>query len=206
MEMLELFPTVVGTTQRNDLNDHSVVFSAIKNEWIGDPINDLLCQTHNSIHKIKELNPITEFVTQSVVEYLQQHQFTFDPADLYVASCWANAGNTTSKTHETHYHFNSFVSAVYYLSAPEGSGALYFPHPNVPLYLLQPNVAISNNLNSIGFRIRPQAGKCIIFRSSTAHGVRQNNLKPTDTRLSIGYTFNIKRLGENSHSSNYEEL
>jgi uncharacterized protein (TIGR02466 family) len=206
MEMLELFPTVVGTTQRNDLSDHSAVFSALKNEWAGDPINSLLCQTHNQIHKIKELNSITEFVTQSVVEYLQQHQFTFDPADLYVASCWANAGNTTSKTHETHYHFNSFVSAVYYLAAPEGSGSLYFPHPNIQAYLLQPNIGQSNKLNSIGFRMRPEAGKCVIFRSSTAHGVHQNNLKPTDTRLSIGYTFNIKRIGENSHSSNYEEL
>jgi uncharacterized protein (TIGR02466 family) len=206
MEMLELFPTVVGTTQRDDLSDHSAVFSALKNEWMGDPIDNLLCQTHNRIHKIKALDPITEFVTKSVVDYAQQHQFTFDPADLYVASCWANAGNTTSRTHSTHYHFNSFVSAVYYLSVPEGSGALYFPHPTIQAYLLQPNIEQSNKFNSIGFQIRPQAGQCVVFRSSTAHGVHQNNLKPNHTRLSIGYTFNIKRIGENSHSSNYEEL
>jgi uncharacterized protein (TIGR02466 family) len=206
MEMLELFPTVVGTTQRNDLTDHSVVFSALQNEWHIDPRIVPNTQTRNGIHKLKELNSINEFVTQSVVDYIQQHQFIFDPADLYIASSWANAGNSNSKTHETHYHFNSFISAVYYLYAPEGSGSLYFPHPNTPAYLLQPNVDKHNKYNSLGFQIKPQEGKCIIFRSSTPHGVHQNNLKPNATRISIGYTFNIRRMGENSHSSNYEEL
>ena len=206
MEMLELFPTVVATTQRNDLSDHSAVSSALATEWHNDPKLAANTQTGNGIHRLPHLQSITTFVTDSVIDYIKQHQFAFDPMDLYIASSWANISTGDSKTHDTHYHFNSFISAVYYLQAPAGSGSIYFPHPNAQAYLLQPNVGIHNKYNAMKFGIKPEQGKCIVFRSSTPHGVLQNNLAPTATRISIGYTFNIKRIGENSHSSNYEEL
>jgi uncharacterized protein (TIGR02466 family) len=205
MNLLQLFPTVVGTIQRDDISDHPSVLEALDKEWKIEPRNGLV-HTSNGLQYNDALKDVHEFVTNSVVEYLQSHEFVFDSKDLYIASCWANMSLNEIKSHEAHYHYNSLVSAVYYPSVPKGSGGLVFQHPNPALNLLQPNVGKPNSFNSPNFRLQPEEGMCVVFRSSTLHSTIHNQFREKQRRVSIGYTFNIKDIGRDSHSSNYEEL
>jgi uncharacterized protein (TIGR02466 family) len=205
MNLLQLFPTVIGTTQREDISDHPNVLEALDKEWSIEP-RDGLVHTGNGLQYNDALKNIHEFVTGSVIDYLNEHEFAFDAKDLYIASCWANLSLNEIKSHESHCHYNSLVSAVYYPSVPEGSGGLIFQHPNPTLNLLQPNVGKSNGFNSPNFKLQPKEGMCVVFRSSTLHCTIHNQFQKNQRRVSIGYTFNIKDLGRDSHSSNYEEL
>jgi uncharacterized protein (TIGR02466 family) len=217
MELLRLFPTTIGIFKNintachrqlyDRLNQLAVLETArIKSQLLEQNIKDRTIdnffQSRSGLHLNSMFDNITNFVQQSALNYALECGFDIDPTKLYIADSWFNHSTGYIATHTPHTHSNSFLSAVYYLSAPEGSGSLYFLHPNMQVNSIDPDHKTQTVDNSTEFVIEPEEGMCVIFKSSTTHGVSSNSLD-SKNRISIAYNFNVSNLGEKSISSHY---
>jgi uncharacterized protein (TIGR02466 family) len=212
-KIYHLFPTTVGLYQ----NPNNVAYTDLKtfleekmevyqnsNFISKNPNLKEFYQTSTGIHKLKYLEDLNNIVTGFVLDYLLKCNYNVSLEDLYIADCWANISTGNSTTHIPHTHSNSLISAVYFLSAPQGSSSLYFLHPCMQVNSLDPDHKITSIENSSEFAIEPENGQCAVFKSSTIHGTSSNSLI-SNNRISIAYTFNIKQIGKNSLFSHYEK-
>jgi len=128
----ELFPTVVGFYELDIDNDflYNSVKDLEKNKD-GRYLDDLIFQSRGNLHQHKDFETLNTKISNCVLDYLNKHSYKFWTHDLYISNCWANLSKDYACTHRAHIHRNTLVSAVYFINAPEGSGKLYFPHPNV---------------------------------------------------------------------------
>jgi hypothetical protein len=204
LKVTEIFPTVIGNISRDDIIDDAIVTNVIKSKWTR-PATELVNQTDGSLHLLEELSSLNNFVLDGVCQYLKTYQYEFKDTDLYIASCWGNSSRGNSTSHNAHHHANSLMSAVYYVSAPEGSSRLVMEHPNTLINCLDPHFTINNSYNSTSYRIQPKQGNCVIFKSSTRHYTTPNSLSNNEERISIGYTFNLSRLGSLTNLGRYDE-
>jgi uncharacterized protein (TIGR02466 family) len=100
---------------------------------------------------------------------------------------WINV-NKNNTFQEFHFHPNNSISAIYYISAPEGSGSLVFEDPKQPDMMPLKNIKERNALSQMVSEFKPQTGKLIIFRSYMRHLVSTgNNIEP---RISVAFNFN----------------
>lgn len=150
-------------------------------DWYGNTYN-----THGTYELTKDLRfrPLLNIITMHVHEYAKAHN-SF--ANYKIRGSWLNISKQ-SDFQEFHTHNDSIISAVYYLSAPPGSGALVFEDPKEPdMYSLQ-NIKEKNNLSFTRIKYEAIEGKLIIFRSYLRHMVEPN--KNTEPRISIALNYN----------------
>ena len=210
-QIKELFPTQVGFYERTDINDHSKIMDMLEDikkeklKLIGDTDNKSLTDFIQTDTGFDNEIPIKlkNFVKDCVYDYARKCNYSLSYDDLYIADCWANYSKGNVTTHTPHIHSNSMFSVVYYLSAPRGSGSLYFLHPNMQVNSLEPDPTVMGVKNSSEFAIDPAEGMCVVFRSNTIHGTSANTIT-NGCRANIAFTFNIKNLGKRSIMSHYE--
>lgn len=191
----ELFPTVVGFYELNQV-DNLRICQHVKKLRGESQAN--IFQTNGNLHKDSELYDLNNAVTTCVKNYLDAHKYSYSKDNLYISNCWANESGNLACTHRSHIHRNTLISAVYFASVPPGSGKLYFPHNNLLAEMLRPESLELHPYNWLEYLVNPIPGLCVIFKSSTQHGVEQNHLNNNDTRISIAYTYNISDIGEGS--------
>ena len=197
----ELFPTVLGFYELPNI-DNSVLIKHVDNlrqRQSGIFDNGNIYQSTGTLHQDNELTQLNNYVTKCVENYLDTHKYQYNKDNLYISNCWANSSGNLACTHRSHIHRNTIISAVYFVSVPSGSGKLYFPHSNLSAEMLRPETAELHPYNWLEYLVNPTPGLCVIFKSSTQHGVEQNNISGDDHRLSIAYTYNIKDIGEGSN-------
>lgn len=102
-------------------------------------------------------------------------------------STWMNINNK-NEWQEFHSHPNSIFSAVYYVSAPEGSGNIIFEDPREPDMLPLKNITKRNSLTNSRAQYKPEDGMLIIFRSYLRHMVQPGS--NTHARISFALNFN----------------
>jgi uncharacterized protein (TIGR02466 family) len=86
-----------------------------------------------------------------------------------------------------HTHNESTISAVYYISAPPGSGKIVFEDPREPDMLPIRDIPDRNDLSYIKVGYEPQVGQLLIFRSYLRHMVTLNtSILP---RISVAFNF-----------------
>lgn len=101
-------------------------------------------------------------------------------------TAWFNI-NSAGTFQEYHHHSNSIFSAIYYVTAPEGSGSVVFEDPREPEMMPVKEVNLLNSLTFVTARYKPVAGNLIIFRSHLRHLVEPGT--NTDPRISIAFNF-----------------
>lgn len=147
------------------------------------------CDVYTSYQKHNLMNdtlfkPLINKITDSV--YIFAQSFTSN----YRYTCsesWINI-NRAKHYQEYHYHPDATFSAIYYLSAPEGSGNTVFRSPLEPDMLSIKN--LSSELNYLSNRscIYPATtDRLIIFRSYLEHMVKQGT--NTEDRISLSFNF-----------------
>lgn len=217
VSLIRLFPTTIGIFKNKDHTSHKtaidrineitaheqqVIFKKMQQRGIKDMVVENFYQSKSNLHHDFTFEPIINFVKKKAFEYAIDCGFDINESKFYIADCWFNNSTGHVSTHTPHTHSNSFVSGVYYLSAPEGSGALYFMHPNMQVNTIDPDHKYQTVDNTTEFAVDPEEGLCVIFKSCTVHGVSSNCLN-NERRISIAFNFNISNLGENSISSHY---
>jgi len=117
------------------------------------------------------------------------------PAELVVTGAWANV-NPQGGRNSPHTHPNNFLSAVYYVSIPEGEGRIVFEDPRPQAFVMMPPVARHgpHNSNTVSFEVKP--GRLVLFPAWLTHSVPVN--KSTAERVSIAVNLMFKDYVEHA--------
>ena len=88
-----------------------------------------------------------------------------------------------------HTHPNSYLSAAYYVKAPENCGNIHFYEPNEVKKFHTPPIEKMTELSSNGFSIKPEEGNLLIFPSYLYHDVGKS--LSDDDRIVISFNVSI---------------
>jgi len=140
-------------------------------DWIGN--------VPNSFNLWNPLNtddgPVQAFA-HWVEEQTNELAFKMGSMDQFmIGEAWANVYGL-GDFQESHYHPGWHFSAVYFLTAPEGSGSLKFESPLLP-DMLPLDTMTHNELSNQSASYTPLEGSLVVFRSSLRHGVYPNQSK-----------------------------
>ena len=185
------FPTVIYTQenlfQKTDNDYWEKICHEISNEtesggenWLGGTYTSLnKCNIENDSRFSNLLNAVSDHVH----ELARLHNST----GIYECkTAWFNI-NKAGTFQEYHHHSNSIFSAIYYVTAPEGSGSVVFEDPREPEMMPVKEVSPLNSLTYVTARYKPVAGNLVIFRSHLRHLVEPGT--NTEPRISIALNF-----------------
>ena len=131
----------------------------------------------------KEFAPLRDVIMEEINEFALDLNLDIDRFPLRITDCWLNIYGE-GHAQDVHNHANSVISGIYYVKAPEGSGALMVRSPNAES-MFQPPVVAQDSLNMTNINIRPKEGLMILFRSFVMHAVKPNRIK--DDLISIAF-------------------
>jgi len=106
-----------------------------------------------------------------------------------ITSMWAII-NKKGASNARHTHPNSYLSAVYYIKAPEHCGDILFYDPRSAKVNRKPPTTKSNKLNAEEVNITPQDGLLVFFPSYLHHAVDEN--KSDEERIIISFNVDIR--------------
>ena len=100
--------------------------------------------------------------------------------------------NKESASNSRHIHSNNFISAAYYVKAPESCGDIVFHDPRSSAVIRHPKILKPNKLNSNVFTIQPKEGLLVLFPSYLHHSVDLNRSK--EERIVISFNIDLKPI------------
>lgn len=137
-------------------------------------------QSSTKLHKLPEFQPLValaEKASESVLKFLEH-----EPSPMRVTGCWANVG-APGKHHIEHSHPNNFLSAVYYVKAPEGGDQIVFHDPRLQAHVIAPRIKKMSVKHASSVNITIMPGRMVVFPAWLRHSVNPNVSQ--DLRLSI---------------------
>jgi len=178
---------------------HQTMFTDEQNKLWADYIEEIKKTSTGKIwpggtyttHHTHDLRTDSQFKPLIMEINSHMHSFAkeYGSMETYVnGPVWGNVA-TKENSQEFHTHNGSIFSAVYYVTAPEGSGSIIFEDPKEPDMLPVKNINKTNQ-NRLSFsRIayKPLAGKLLIFRSNIRHMVESGTNE--SSRISISMNF-----------------
>ena len=175
---------IISQEQNNALRDHCI---AIQNktpsggaEWLGGTYNTH--QTHD-LNNDAVFQPVLESISDHVHRFAKMHNCSGIYTNNYA---WMNISKA-GDWQEFHTHNANIFSAVYYVSAPEGSGRILFEDPKEPDMFPLKSIQGKNQLSYSRIHYTPESGKLLIFRSYVRHLVESGT--NTEPRISIALNF-----------------
>jgi uncharacterized protein (TIGR02466 family) len=175
---------IISQEQNNALRDHCI---AIQNktpsggaEWLGGTYNTH--QTHD-LNNDAVFQPLLESISEHVHQFAKMHNCSGVYTNNYA---WMNISKA-GDWQEFHTHNANIFSAVYYVSAPEGSGRILFEDPKEPDMFPLKSIQGKNQLSYSRIHYTPESGKLLIFRSYLRHLVESGT--NTEPRISIALNF-----------------
>ena len=100
---------------------------------------------------------------------------------------WFNV-NKLGSFNRPHYHPQSVISGVYYISVPQNSGKIYFEN-HTDVSMMYGEVNNFNEYNSSDWRYSPKENLCLLFPSYLKHYVEPNLNKKNRISISFNYGF-----------------
>ena len=201
MELIPIFPRYLGIKHFKNIPNQVIdswqnyIKTQPYNTYTLDPSNS---DDHITINqrlldspifnplKLQILNYAKTYITKSGITHVE---------DVQIATSWGYTTTKNNKENNFHYHTNSLISGVFYLT---GGAPLTFKSD------IEKNLTFNTPINSQfqydlnHFQINPKRGLLILFPSFLGHGVGQN--KENIERISIA--FNIIPKGEFGTISN----
>lgn len=149
-------------------------------EWLGGTYNTH--QTHD-LQQDTVFAPALNAITAHVNHFAKMHNCNGVYASNYA---WINISKA-GDWQEFHTHNANVFSAVYYVSAPQGSGRILFEDPKEPDMFPLKSIVNKNTLSYSRINYTPTAGTLLIFRSYLRHCVEAGT--NTEPRISIALNF-----------------
>lgn len=176
---------LISEEENNKLIDHCLSIRKTTpsggEDWLGQTYT-----THGThdLAKDKIFQPILDLTLYHVHQFANAHNCTGIYQNNY---SWMNIAEE-SAWQEFHTHNGNIFSAVYYASAPEGSGRILFEDPKEPdMFPLKTKVN-KNELSFTRIGYNPKPKTLMIFRSYLRHCVEPGTNK--EARISIAMNFN----------------
>ena len=130
---------------------------------------------------IKNISPILN-------EALIDMGWDLNKNEIKISSMWTII-NPTNASNARHIHSNNFISAAYYLKAPENCGDIHFYDPREQNIIRTPIIKETNKLNLQVINIMPKEGLLVLFPSYLYHSVGIN--KSNEERIVLSFNINL---------------
>ena len=209
-----IFPTPIYIAQREIGLDNSGLTETEDKEIEEIIENGMMAtnDTHPELRSMSEdkyifndkLQDIKEFCEDHIDNYVKEVHNPRKDLEFYITQSWLNY-TKLGGSHGMHTHQNSWISGVFYLSAPEGNGICFYD-PNMRIKrILKIDSSLENPSQWSGEKINVplETNKLVLFPSWLGHAVDPNP-EQTTTRLSLA--FNVFFSGTIGIESDLTEL
>jgi uncharacterized protein (TIGR02466 family) len=139
-------------------------------------------QTEQTLHQVEEFAELMDIVMRAARDAIAALEI--EHSALEVTGCWANI-NPRGSGHKSHVHPNNFLSGVYYLKVPPGSGTISFHEPRPQAHQFAPRAIEYNAFNSVSQSLPVEEGRLILFPAWLPHSVVPN--PSDDVRISVSF-------------------
>ena len=209
-----IFPTPIYIAQREIGLDNSGL-TETEDKEIEEIIEHGMMatnDTHPELRSMSEdkyifndkLQDIKEFCEDHIDNYVKEVHNPRKDLEFYITQSWLNY-TKLGGSHGMHTHQNSWISGVFYLSAPEGNGICFYD-PNMRIKrILKIDSSLENPSQWQGEKITVplKTNQLVLFPSWLGHAVDPNP-EQTTTRLSLA--FNVFFTGPIGIESDLTEL
>jgi len=148
----------------------------IGSTWQSDPVL-------HTLDGFREFTSIVCEAAQGIIAFLD-----LDAGAFEITGCWANI-NPTGALNSNHCHPNNFLSGVYYVSVPKGTGRIEFADPRPQAAVIFPPVKRWNRFNGNKVTLEAKEGRLIIFPAWLSHSVPVNRGRHERVSLSFNIMF-----------------
>jgi len=113
-----------------------------------------------------------------------------NPANEFkITSSWSII-NKKGSSNNRHIHSDNYISAAYYVKAPEGCGDINFYDPREAKVIRKPRGIDGNSLSADVVNIKPKEGILVLFPSYLYHSVEEN--MSDKERIVISFNLDIE--------------
>ena len=209
-----IFPTPIYIAQREIGLDNSGLTETEDKEIEEIIENGMMAtnDTHPELRSMSEdkyifndkLQDIKEFCEDHIDNYVKEVHNPRKDLEFYITQSWLNY-TKLGGSHGMHTHQNSWISGVFYLSAPEGNGICFYD-PNMRIKrILKIDSSLENPSQWQGEKLTVplKTNQLVLFPSWLGHAVDPNP-EQTTTRLSLA--FNVFFTGPIGIESDLTEL
>jgi uncharacterized protein (TIGR02466 family) len=197
-QILKLFPQPVFKFKVKDHeNINSNLLKYIYDLQKKDPIGvkkSNINGWHSQPFDLSDPENLTNKFFKSIDIHIQSvfksYGWLFDQSKVICTSMWAIINKKNSFNIE-HTHSNNYLSAAYYVKAPENSGNFKTSNPNIISRNIYPKPEKPTEFNSNNITIKINEGDLLIFPAYLPHSVEEN--KSNEDRVIISFNLDILR-------------
>ena len=197
-QILKLFPQPVFKFKVKDHeNINSNLLKYIYDLQKKDPIGvkkSNINGWHSQPFDLSDPENLTNKFFKSIDIHIQSvfksYGWIFDQSKVICTSMWAIINKKNSFNIE-HTHSNNYLSAAYYVKAPENSGNFKTSNPNIISRNIYPKPEKPTEFNSNNITIKINEGDLLIFPAYLPHSVEEN--KSNEDRVIISFNLDILR-------------
>lgn len=125
-----------------------------------------------------------------VIDVFKIYGWKYEPEKVKMTEMWAII-NKKNNLNTAHTHPNNYLSAAYYVKAPEKCGTIKFINSNTVAKERFPTLDQKTELNQNAVEIEPKEGDLLIFPAYLSHAVNRN-LSDED-RVVISFNIDISK-------------
>jgi uncharacterized protein (TIGR02466 family) len=187
MEVISIFPTGVGRFKydKDLINVKKFIDKNIKNNVVENTGNKT--SSNVNILELDEFKDIKVFIENAITEYFEEVISPDGDVQPFITLSWLNF-TEKGGFHHKHWHGNSIVSGVFYISAVEEHDKINFYNEKKSVIELTPKKF--NIFNSPGWWIPVKENDLVLFPSSVEHGV--DTVVSDHTRISLAFNVFVK--------------
>lgn len=199
MDLLELFPTVIGVFQYDDFHREAPAWRQAVGCALRERQEQSMVKRHpqrqtgDRLHEKLELKTLVGFFMESSEQYMAAMKYS-PKIKLKMQCCWATVGFLDDRL-EMHMHPNSFISGAFYLDVEDLAEPILFRDPRSQNRHYDLPVDEENRMNLKHWTVPAQNGRLVLFPSWLEHKVGPN--RSVAPRLSL--SFNLTVHGEVGH-------
>lgn len=204
-EVHSLFPVPFYTSEVElDMEDIRIKISKLARYREG--LNDsdgYIYPKNEQLFNRKEFADVKTEAKRHVDRFMREVMH-YDYDDSFFACSWFNI-NVPGSHHHRHYHPNSIISGVIFITNPDNSGQLLFNTPQQRDILLEPKRGSEDTIyNMSTFSPKQDVGCIALFPSWLEHAVSKNMSE--ENRLTIAFNVFVKGHLGSSHTLTYCEV
>ena len=198
-EIMGILPIPVYKTERelNISESESEEIKSIIEEGVHDRLGNL--RSDNSYIFDNKLKKIKEFCDQHIKIYAKEIIDPKKELNFYITQSWLNI-TKPGGSHFRHWHPNSIISGVFYVSTVEDDTICFFKDRDLKVMQIESNV---NAYNTHVWGVSVNNNTLVLFPSWLEHSVERNE-KASSDRISI--SFNVLMKGTIGSENNLNEL
>jgi uncharacterized protein (TIGR02466 family) len=183
-DVITIFPTSVMRKTFDDSFTDEQLDIFINTEKIRNQFNT---QSKDSyILNMPELENIKNFCMEGVQEYFDKIIGAKDDVKPYITQSWLN-WTDTNESHHQHYHGNSVVSGVFYISTEQDDSIDFIRDEIFPYILIPKEYTLYNSLTC---KVFAEEKVLLLFPSHLKHQVRVR--EGSKMRISLAFNTFVK--------------